>query len=302
METFLLDCIKQNRPQDDVEYIVAVCDELGSFYRECEQYDHSLAAFERAKTVAENAGATKSTLYAATLNNMAGTYRQMRDHDRAIELFQTARKLYHELCGKASTAYIGLLNNLSQTYQEAGQPTMALACLEEAVTLIESTPALRFTLGITYSNLTTLHYAAGDHEQAIRCMNRALQEYERCPDEDRWHYVDALNSMGGFLYAEGNYWQAIALYRKSASYTLRCEGETLEYAAICQNMRWCYEGLGQLERGLFALKEAVRIYTRLLGADHERTRTAADDLICLKQRIEGNGMKVQKGATGDGRT
>lgn len=178
---------------------------------------------------------------------------------------------------------------------------MALACLEEAVTLIESTPALRFTLGITYSNLTTLHYAAGDHEQAIRCMNRALQEYERCPDEDRWHYVDALNSMGGFLYAEGNYWQAIALYRKSASYTLRCEGETLEYAAICQNMRWCYEGLGQLERGLFALKEAIRIYTRLLGADHERTRTAADDLICLKQRIEGNGMKVQKGATGDGR-
>ena len=107
--------------------------------------------------------------------------------------------------------------------------------------------------------------------------------------------------MGGFLYAERNYWQAIALYRKSASYTLRCEGETLEYAAICQNMRWCYEGLGQLELGLSALKEAIRIYTRLLGADHERTRTAADDLICLKQRIEGNGMKVQKGATGDGR-
>jgi len=80
VEAFLLDCIKQNRPQDDVEYMVAVCDELGSFYRGSEQYDHSLAAFERAKTVAENAGATKSTLYAATLNNMAGTQRPLRGY------------------------------------------------------------------------------------------------------------------------------------------------------------------------------------------------------------------------------
>ena len=302
VETFLLDCIKRNRPQDDVEYMVAVCDELGSFYRGSEQYDHSLAAFERAKTVAENAGATKSTLYAATLNNMAGTYRQMRDYDRAIALFQAAKKLYQELCGKESAAYVGILNNLSLTYQETGLTTLALACLEDAVALIESTPALRFTLGITYSNLTTLYYSTGDRDQAMRCMNRALQEYERCPDEDLWHYADALNSMGGFLYAEGNYWQAIALYRKSASHTLRCEGETLEYAAICQNMRWCYEGLGQLERGASALEEAVRIYTRLLGADHERTRTASDDLICLKQRLGGSDVKVRKGATGDGRT
>ena len=274
--------------------MVAVCDELGSFYRGCEQYDHSLAAFERAKTVAENAGETKSTLYAATLNNMAGTYRQMRDYDRAVHLFQTARELYCELCGKASAAYIGILNNLALTYQEAGQPAPALACLEEAVTLIENAPALRFTLGITYSNLTTLYYAAGDHEQAMRCMNRSLQEYEHCPYEDRWHYADALNSMGGFLYAEGNYWQAIALYRKSAAYTLRREGETLEYAATCQNMRWCYEGLGQLERGISMLEKAVRIYNRLLGANHERTRAAADDLACLRRRIDGNGMKAQE--------
>ena len=59
--------------------------------------------------------------------------------------------------------------------------------------------------------------------------------------------------------------------------------------------------LSVMEKNLSVLKEAVRIYTRLLGADHERTRTAADDLVCLKQRIEGNGMKAQKGATGDGR-
>lgn len=81
----------------------------------------------------ENAGAAETTLYAATLNNMAGTYRQMQDYDRAIDLYLKARKLYHNICGRTIAPYIGSLNNLSLAYREAGQPELALSCLEEAV-------------------------------------------------------------------------------------------------------------------------------------------------------------------------
>lgn len=243
-ENFLLECIERSEAHDDPEYMVTVCGELGSFYRSCEQYDHSLAAFERAKTVAENAGAAETTLYAATLNNMAGTYRQMQDYDRAIDLYLKARKLYHNICGRTSAPYIGSLNNLSLAYREAGQPELALSCLEEAVELIDITPQLQFTLGATYSNLATLYYAVGQQDQAMRCMNRSLQEYEKCPYDDRWHYTDALCSMGGLLYTLGSYWQAASLYRKAASYMLHSTGKTLAYAATCQHIRWCCESLG----------------------------------------------------------
>lgn len=287
VETFLLHCIESNDPNEDAEYMVTVCGELGSFYRSCEQYDHSLAAFERARTVAENAGAAETILYAATLNNMAGTYRQMGDYTRAIDLYLQARKIYHNTCGRASAPYIGSLNNLSLAYREGGQPALALACLEEAVALIDLTPQLQFTLGATYSNLATLHYALGDREQALQCMNRALQEYEKCPYDDRWHYADALGSMGGILYALGSYWQAAALYRKAAAYTLQSSGKTLAYAALCQHIRWCCEGQGRPDQGITPLKEAVQTYTKILGADHERTRAAMDDLAHLRQKAAG---------------
>ena len=293
VETFLLDCIENNAPCDDAEYMVTVCGELGSFYRNCEQYDHSLAAFERAKTVAENAGAAESTLYAATLNNMAGTYRLMRDFDRAIDLYLAARKRYHNICGRTSVPYIGSLNNLSLAYREAGRSGMALACLEEAVDLIDITPSLRFTLGAVFSNLGTLYYSIGDREQALRCMNRSLQEYEKCPHDDRWHYVDALSSMGGVLYALGNYWQAASHYRKAAAYTMQCSGKTLAYAKLCQHIRWCCESLGRPDQAIVPLKEAVEIYTRILGSEHERTRAAADDLRHLQQRNK-SGMPPEK--------
>ena len=64
---------------------------------------------------------------------MAGTYRQMQDYDRAINLYLKARKLYHNICGRTSAPYIGSLNNLSLAYREAGQPELALSCLQEAV-------------------------------------------------------------------------------------------------------------------------------------------------------------------------
>ncbi len=287
VENFLLQCIELNDPDEDAEYMVTVCGELGSFYRGCEQYDHSLAAFERAKTVAEKAGAADSTLYASTLNNMAGTYRLMGDYGRAIDLYLQARKIYHNVCGRASAPYIGSLNNLSLAYREDGQNAMALSCLEEAVELIDLTPQLQFTLGATYSNLATLHYAEGDREQALRCMNRALQAYEKCPYDDRWHYVDALKSMGGILYALGSYWQAASLYRKAASYTLQSGGKTLEYAALCQHIRWCCEGQGRPDQGIVPLKEAIETYTKILGEEHERTRAAMDDLAHLRLKAAG---------------
>ena len=223
VENFLLQCIELNDPKEDAEYMVTVCGELGSFYRGCEQYDHSLAAFERAKTVAEKAGAAETTLYASTLNNMAGTYRLMGDYGRAIDLYLQARKIYHNTCGRSSAPYIGSLNNLSLAYREDGQNAMALSCLEEAVELISLTPQLQFTLGATYSNLATLHSG----------------------------------------------------------------GKTLEYAALCQHIRWCCEGQGRPDQGIVPLKEAIQTYTKILGEDHERTRAAMDDLAHLRLKAAG---------------
>lgn len=113
-------------------------------------------------------------------------------------------------------------------------------------------------------------------------MNRALQEYEKCPEEQRVHYAAVLNSLAGFLCGQGDLRRALALYRQSAQYTRRFFGENEEYGITCQNMRWVYERLGDREGAVAVLERAEAVYTRLFGAKSDRARAVAEDLRRLR--------------------
>ena len=113
--------------------------------------------------------------------------------------------------------------------------------------------------------------------------NAALQEFEKCAEEENVHYAAGLNSLAALLYAEGDFTKALALYRKSAAYTKRFFGENVEYAITFQNMSWIYKRLGRESEARAALVKAGKIYEALLGPDHERTRAVTDDLKRMQQ-------------------
>ena len=277
VESFLL---QEESHLKDIEgerwQLALVYNELGGLYRGTGQYEKSLEAFEKAKRLGE--GRLEPGEYATILNNMAGTLRQMREYSRAEELFLEAIKLYQQEDMTGTQAYASVLNNLSLVYQSTRQLDKAVTYLKQALTIIESLPECRQELAVTYNNLTALCHAAGDDHQALCYANRALQEYEKLPEQDRSHYAAVLNSLAGFLYGEGDYVRALELYQKSAKYTRRFFGENEEYGITCQNMRWGYEKLGDREGAAASLRRAEKVYRRLFGPDHIRTRTVEDDL------------------------
>lgn len=115
------------------------------------------------------------------------------------------------------------------------------------------------------------------------CLQRALQAFEKCADEENVHYAAGLNSLAAFLYAEGDCERALALYRKSMRYTLRFFGENVEYGITWQNMAHVYEKMGQRTEAAAALERAEKAYARLLGPEHERTQSAGDELQRLRR-------------------
>ncbi|MDR3766552.1 MAG: tetratricopeptide repeat protein [Butyricicoccus sp.] len=257
---------------------IAVYNELGSFYRSIGSYAQSLAAFERAQVCAASQFGKTCNQYAAILNNMAGTYRRMGDYERAVAGFEQAMAIYRALGEKQTDAYASVLNNLSLTYRELGRLDEAILSLERALLCIEKMPGSRQEIAVTYNNLATLYHAAGKREQAMACLGRAVQEFEKCAEEENVPYAEGMNSLAALLYAEGNFTEALALYRKSAAYTKRFCGENVEYALTLQNMAWIYQQLGQAEEAHAALTRAGKIYQNRLGPDHERTRAVADTL------------------------
>lgn len=262
---------------------LAACNELGSFYRGTSQYQKSVAAFARARTLTVEELGRDHIGYATILNNLAGTYRLMGEYDGAISLFRQAKELYEQLGEQNSFPYASVLNNLALAYQETGEYDRAAKHLEQALERMEKMPQLKQELAITHHNLTALYQKNGEREKAKAHLDRALELFEGCAEGENVHYAAALNSLAGFFYQDGDYAQALATFEKSAEYTRKFFGENVEYAITWQNMSRVYEAMGQREETARCLEQAVEVYKRLLGADHEYTKAAVEELRQIRE-------------------
>ena len=256
VETFLRESLCRAEAETDRELELAAWNELGGFFRGVGRYEESLSAFRRAEVLAGKLRGRDSGAYATVLNNMAGTCRLLHRASEAESLFLRAMECYRQAGLEDSDAYTSVLNNLSLVYRETGELGKAIDYLLQALKRLEERGDRRAELAVTYNNLTTLYQAAGEQDKALLCVNRALQEYEKCPEEQRIHYAAVLNSLAGFLCGQGDLRRALALYRQSARYTRRFFGENEEYGITCQNIRWVYERLGDRKNAVAALKRA----------------------------------------------
>ncbi|WP_369282551.1 tetratricopeptide repeat protein [Oscillibacter sp. GMB15532] len=253
------------------EEYIASYNELGVFCRDSGRLPQSLEWFEKARALADVHPDLTCGEYAALLNNMAGTYRLMGQNGKAIEVLVQAADLCWRDRKQETYAYVGVLRNLAMAYWADGQPEPAIRRLLEALPLLQILPEHRHETAVIYSNLTALYHAAGDKSRAMQALNRAMQECEKNREDENVHYAAILNTLAGFLFSEKDFRRAAMLYRKSARHIRRFYGQTLEYAYICQNLCWVYEKMGERGRASDALSEAMKIFEKLLGPNHERT-------------------------------
>lgn len=282
-EMFLLKSREEFQTAGNAAGLVAVHNELGSFYRGTSRYTESLTAFQLAGEEIIRRLGMDCAEYATLLNNMAGTYRLMGSPKEAAELFQQAIDICRDQGAEDSYAFISVLNNISLAYQELGRLEEAAVYLEQALTKLRRIPGHLHEAAVTYHNLTALYHQMGQQEEAQRYLELALAAFEDCGGGEDPHYAAALNSLAGFLYGAGDYERAIETYQKAAAYTKRWFGENVEYAVTFQNMSWACQSMGRNAEARHCLTEAERVLTALFGADHERTQAVRDAL----RRLEG---------------
>lgn len=263
--------------------LIAAYNELGALYRSTSRFKRSLAAFEKARVLAEAELGSDSGQYATILNNMAGTCRRMRRYEQAVAVFEQAREIYRRAGLEGSYEYASVLNNLSLAYRENRQEKQAIRVQEEALAIIEELPDHKRETAISYGNLTSICYAAGDKMRALQYLNRALAAFEKCGDHENEYYAPGLNSLAAILYSEGIYEEALAVYQRSARYILRWFGETFDYGVTCRNTSWVYERMGRVDEAIEMLARSENTFAKVLGVRHECTLAAAEN-ICRLQK------------------
>ena len=282
VERFLLESRGAFLEAENAAGLVAVHNELGSFYRGISRYAESLTAFQSAGEEIVRRLGTDCVEYATLINNMAGTYRLMGRPAEAAELFRQAIDIYQNQNAEGSYAFVSVLNNISLAYQELGRLDDAAANLERALAMLRRMPGHLHEEAVTYHNLTALYHRMGRQEDARRCLEMALASFEDCGGKEDPHYAAALNSLAGFLYSAGDYGRAIETYQKAAAYTKRWFGKNVEYAVTYQNMSWAYQAQGRAEDARQSLEEAERVLSKIFGPEHERTQAVRDALRRLR--------------------
>lgn len=280
----------QNDSQEQTELLLAVYNEMGTFYNAVGRHLKAIEVYEHAGNKAKQTFGEDSSQYASILNNMAGVYRTQGELQKAIDLFKEAAAIYGKLGMEDAYPYAGVMNNLALCCQEKGNYPCSIEYLDKALRIYERNPESKWETALSYNNMTALYSAMGDKDGANFCIRRALKAFEACEDEPNVSYCAGMNSLAGFLFTEGEFERAAAVYRKSARYTLKFFGENLEYAQTCQNIGRTYERLGRRDEAISSLERADRIYSRLLGKDHERTSSVEDDIKRIRRLKTASGM------------
>lgn len=278
MEALLAESEEKLMEAENPGLLAAVCNEQGAFYRSVGNYPASLAAFRRAqKLIAERTG-VHSMEYAALLNNIAGTCRLAGQREEAVKMYEEALSIYEQSAEQDDSARARIHNNLATVFNESGSIERAIHHLEKAVSLYRKMPGCEKETALAWCNLTTLHDQSGESEQAMECLERALAVFDGLLEKKNKHYVEALNSLAGFLHSRKMHSRAIHIYRRAVEYAEHNFGKCEQYAITCQNLYWVYRQTGKMESAAIALMNAVEAYRKNFGEENERTCAAREEL------------------------
>lgn len=222
-----------------------ICNELGSFYRGTGQFQKSVEAFERTKTLIAQHIGDRSVEYATVVNNLAGTYRVAGELNKAKLCFIECAAIYEGTVGKENTLYCSVLNNLALVYQDEGDYDSAEENLRSALAFATKLPAEQPECAITLSNIGALYLARNDLAKAKEFLVKSVEAYNKVGMDNRVHLAAVYNSLGSLYFKEGNPNKALDALEKAKKLTYYHFGENHEYKSVCNAIEYVKESMGE---------------------------------------------------------
>lgn len=263
-ELYMKEGLKAAEDSGDLGSAVAVCNELGGYYRKLSRYKEGGALYEKAIAYLEQLGLSGSEHHATTLMNHATTCTQAGEREKALALFRRAAEIFTEKGLTADYRMASLHNNISSLYQDAGDLPNAEKHLQMALSVLEGLTGTGTEVAITYTNWAQLCLAADRLNDAEEKVLLALAAFEKTGGGRDTHYAAAVNVSGKIDYIKGDYTAAISQFKEAMELVEQEFGdENRSYAVLCDNTARCYERLGDAGLAKTFADKARSIYKRI---------------------------------------
>ena len=263
-ETYMKSCLADAEMENDAPSVIAICNELGGYYRAISRFHDGVILYEKALALLKGLNMTESEAFGTTLLNYATTCTIAGEKEKALSLYQQAAAIFRGPAYAADYRLATLYNNMSFLYQDLGQLKEAETYLEQALYILRALDESEIETAVTYTNLALVYMAEERLEEAKVTIKKALDIFLKETDGQDVHYSAAVCALGEIYYQEGQYEKAASLFETSMQLTERDYGaDTLNYAILCENLAQCEEKTGKLQAAADHRKLAASIRERL---------------------------------------
>ncbi len=167
---------------------------LGSVYTEANEPSEALRLYEKAETIFQNAGLIQDYRMAALYNNMSHAYDKLEKPGEAVTYAERALTIITNLEGhdaELATTY----TTLASRYSKIKKYEEALNELREAEKIFLRLPGKpNVHYAATLNAMGEIFYHTGDHGEAARCFEKALEIIKENYGENK-SYREVLNNL-----------------------------------------------------------------------------------------------------------
>ena len=244
VEPFLQQTLAEAEAENAYDLAVAVCNELGGFFRALSRYEEGVALYEKALRYLKELGMENDENCATTLINYATILNLAGRSDAALERYEEAIRMLRSCGIEADYRIAALYNNMSGLYQKKSDLYTAAAYLKKALLILEQLSESEIEIAITYSNLANVYREIGWLDTAQEYAEKAVQLFSEVSGDRDVHYAAAVCALAEVHFAQEQYADAAALFVTAAKLTQRDYGTDNDaYRTISHNLQLCDEAI-----------------------------------------------------------
>ncbi len=259
--------------------------EAGQLLNQAASYLHSLAYYDQAESLYQQALAIRRQLWgpkhpdvAESLNDLALHYHTRGNYVQAEPLYQQALAIRRQLWGPKHPDVAESLNDLASLYQSQGNYVQAEPLFQRALAISERVQGPEHPhVAISLYNLGDLYRVQDKHAQAEPLLLKGLAICERMVkstppdgnDEAKLYVAVGLHLVAKLYLAQGKYTEAGSLCQRALAMREKVLGpEHPRVAQTLTTLARLYHGQGNYMEAEPAYQRALRIQEKVLGPEH----------------------------------
>lgn len=242
-ETYMKESLAEAESSGDYPAVIAICSELGGYYRAVSNYEAGIPLYEKALRLINTLGQNGTSAHGTTLINYATMCTMKGDLKEALALYEQAAEIFSAPAFAGDFRLATLYNNMSFVCQDMKEFEKAENYLKKALSILEGLSESEIEIAVTCTNLGNLYAAEGRKDEAKGLLLKACRIFRTESGDRDVHYAAAVSALGDLYYTEGELAKAAEQFEKALQLIARDYGtDNDNYRIVEKNLHLCRAG------------------------------------------------------------